>query len=143
MLHTGFPQLQRVGATLRCAARASHCSGFSCCEARAPGARASAVVTRGPSCSAACWIFPDRSLNPCALHWQVDSQPLCHQGSPERKKLTYPLQSLAGTRTTSSPFSIKEAWGFPGGAVVESLPAGAGDTGSSPGLGGSHILRSD
>ena len=26
--------------------------------------------------------------------------------------------------------------GFPGGAVVESLPAGAGDTGSSPGLGG-------
>ena len=23
--------------------------------------------------------------------------------------------------------------GFPGGAVVESLPAGAGDTGSSPG----------
>ena len=26
-------------------------------------------------------------------------------------------------------------WGFPGGAVVESLPANAGDTGSSPGLG--------
>ena len=29
--------------------------------------------------------------------------------------------------------------GFPGGAVVESLPANAGDTGSSPGLGRSHI----
>ena len=29
--------------------------------------------------------------------------------------------------------------GFPGGAVVESLPAGAGNTGSSPGLGGSHM----
>ena len=29
--------------------------------------------------------------------------------------------------------------GFPGGAVVESLPASAGDTGSSPGLGGSHM----
>ena len=29
--------------------------------------------------------------------------------------------------------------GFPGGAVVESLPANAGDTGSSPGLGGSHM----
>ena len=26
--------------------------------------------------------------------------------------------------------------GFPGGAVVGSLPANAGDTGSSPGLGG-------
>ena len=34
-------------------------------------------------------------------------------------------------------------WGFPGGAVVESLPANAGDTGSSPGLGGSHVLRSN
>ena len=32
--------------------------------------------------------------------------------------------------------------GFPGGAVVESLPADAGDTGSSPGLGGSHMPRS-
>ena len=32
--------------------------------------------------------------------------------------------------------------GFPGGAVVESLPANAGDTGSSPGLGRSHMLRS-
>ena len=33
--------------------------------------------------------------------------------------------------------------GFPGGAVVENLPAGAGDTGSSPGLGGSHMPRSN
>ena len=33
--------------------------------------------------------------------------------------------------------------GFPGGAVVESLPAGAGDAGSSPGLGGSHMPRSN
>ena len=33
--------------------------------------------------------------------------------------------------------------GFPGGTVVESLPANAGDTGSSPGLGGSHMPRSN
>ena len=33
--------------------------------------------------------------------------------------------------------------GFPGGPVVESLPAGAGDTGSSPGPGGSHTPRSN
>ena len=32
--------------------------------------------------------------------------------------------------------------GFPGGAVVESPPASAGDTGSSPGLGRSHVPRS-
>ena len=29
--------------------------------------------------------------------------------------------------------------GFPGGAVLENLPANAGDTGSSPGLGRSHM----
>ena len=33
----------------------------------------------------------------------------------------------------------KEYRGFPGGAVVESLPANAGDTGSGPGLGRSHM----
>ena len=33
----------------------------------------------------------------------------------------------------------KSSRGFPGGAVVESLPANAGDTGSSPGLGRSHM----
>ena len=33
--------------------------------------------------------------------------------------------------------------GLPGGGVVENLPANAGDTGSSPGLGRSHMPRSD
>ena len=33
--------------------------------------------------------------------------------------------------------------GFPGGAVVESLPANAGHTGLSPGLGRSHMSRSN
>ena len=37
----------------------------------------------------------------------------------------------------------KQNRGFPGGAVVENLPASAGDTGSSPGLGGSHMPRSN
>ena len=33
--------------------------------------------------------------------------------------------------------------GFPGGAVVKNPPAKAGDTGSSPGPGGSHMLQSN
>ena len=33
--------------------------------------------------------------------------------------------------------------GFPGGAVVKNPPANAGDTGSSPGPGRSHMLRSN
>ena len=49
LLRAGFLSLQGVGATLCCSARASHCSGFSCCGARALGARASVVVARGLS----------------------------------------------------------------------------------------------
>ena len=37
----------------------------------------------------------------------------------------------------------KKKKGFPGGAVVENLPANAGDTGSSPGLGRSHMPQSN
>ena len=37
----------RAGATLCCGAWASHCSGFSCCGARALGTRASVVVAHG------------------------------------------------------------------------------------------------
>ena len=39
-------------------------------------------MAHGLSCSAACGIFPDQGSNPCPLHWQADSQPLRHQGSP-------------------------------------------------------------
>ena len=42
----------------------------------------SVIVVHGPSCSAACGIFPDQGSNPCPLHRQADSQPLRHQGSP-------------------------------------------------------------
>ena len=42
----------------------------------------SVVVAHGPSRSAACGICPDQGSNPCPLHWQADSQPLRHQGSP-------------------------------------------------------------
>ena len=37
----------------------------------------------------------------------------------------------------------KERRDFPGGTVVKNPPASAGDTGSSPGLGRSHMLRSN
>ena len=42
----------------------------------------SVIVAHGPSRSAACGILPDQGSNPCPLHWQADSQPLRHQGSP-------------------------------------------------------------
>ena len=45
--------------------------------------------------------------------------------------------------TDRKDFSKRALRGFPGGTVVESLPADAGDTDSGPGLGGSHMLRSN
>ena len=48
-----------------------------------------------------------------------------------------------------SPISTQEyhlkdvVEGFPGGAVVKNLPANAGDTGSSPGPGRSHMPQSN
>ena len=65
----------------------SRCTGLSLSQPlflRSTGSRraGSVIVAHGPSCSAACGIFPDQGLNPCPLHWQADSQPLCHQGSP-------------------------------------------------------------
>ena len=40
------------------------------------------AVAHGLSCSVACGIFLDQGLNTCLLHWQVDSLPMSHQGSP-------------------------------------------------------------
>ena len=42
-------------------------------------------------------------------------------------------------KAASEKWQIIYKGGFPGGAVVEKLPANAGDMGSSPGLGGSHM----
>ena len=67
----------------------SRCAGLSLSWPlllRSTGSRhaGSVIVAHGPSCSAACGIFPGQGSNPCALHWQADSQPLRHQGSPAR-----------------------------------------------------------
>ena len=45
----GLSLVAAIGATLRCGVWASHCGGFSCCGARALGARASVVVAHGLS----------------------------------------------------------------------------------------------
>ena len=99
-----FLWLRRAGATLHCGAVFS-LWWLLLLGARALGARASIVVARGLSscgsralerrlsscgalpglsCNAACGMFPDQGSNPCLLHWQVDSQPLRHQGSPRK-----------------------------------------------------------
>ena len=65
----------------------SRCAGLSLSQPlllRSTSSRraGSVVVAHGPSCSAACGILPDQGLNLRPPHWQADSQPLRHQGSP-------------------------------------------------------------
>ena len=48
------------------------------------------------------------------------------------------------TLDTVMKFQIQhKVWGFPSGAVVKNLSANAGDMGSSPGPGRSHMLWSN
>ena len=86
-------RLLRVPWTAR---RSNQCTGFSLqwflllqsIGSRHVGFRScstqvgSVVVVHRLSCSTACGIFLDQGLNLCLLFWQVDSHPLCHQGSP-------------------------------------------------------------
>ena len=65
----------------------SRCAGLSLSRPllmQSTGSRraGSVIVAHGPSCSVACGIFPDQGSNPSPPHWQADSQPLRHQGSP-------------------------------------------------------------
>ena len=57
---------------------ALECMGFSSCSS------GSAAGVRRLRYSVACGIFPDQGSNLCLLHWQADSLPPSHQGSPPR-----------------------------------------------------------
>ena len=116
-------------ATLCCHVRASSCSSFSGCEARALaltgfntcGSRlqstGSTAVAHGLSCSAARGIVPDQVSNPRLLHLQVASLPLSHQGSLQKLILKTLCRDV------------------PGGPVVKNPPSNSGDLGLMPGLG--------
>ena len=69
LLHVGFLQLQRSGATLCCGARASHCNGFSCCGAWALGMWASVVTACGLSSCGARAL--EHRLSSCGAQTQL------------------------------------------------------------------------
>ena len=47
------------------------------------------------------------------------------------------------SRLNTLAFKKQNLWDFPGGTVIKNPPANAGETGSSPGPGGSHMPRSN
>jgi len=87
--------------------RVLECAGFSSCSVRAwwlwfPGLQSTSSVVAervGPSCSAPRGVFLDQRWNLCLLHWQVDSLPVSHQGSP----CTWAIFILSKTILLSRP----------------------------------------
>ena len=82
------------------------------CGAQAPDAQSSVVVAHGLSCSAACGIFPDQGPNPCPLHWQADSQPLRHQGSPYVLDFNKPPKAHQETITFTNYIDYQKSFSF-------------------------------
>ena len=94
----------------------SRCTGLSPSRPLLLWSAGSAVVAHGPSCSAACGILPDQGSNPRLLHWQADSQPLCHQGSPNIFFFFfliyfYLFMAVLGLRFCARAFSSCGKWG--------------------------------
>ena len=94
-------QLQRTGFSLRGPLLLRSTGGF-----RAHGLAALAPWLPGSlavghrltscgtwlSCTTARGIFSDQGLNPCLLHWQMDSLPLSHQRNPRLYTFTPSIQ---------------------------------------------------
>ena len=94
LLHQVFVAAQGIfsscgeWATLCHGAWTSQGGDFSCCRAQAlesvglsscgTWARQLCIRAQLPR---GMWTLPDPGLNLCPLHWQVNSYPLCHQGS--------------------------------------------------------------
>ena len=75
--------------------------GFNNCG---PGlySTGSVVVVYGLCCSAACGISLDQGSHLCLLHWQGDSLPVHHQGSPQ----TLPFEPPSPGRLQNDPHTF-------------------------------------
>ena len=105
--------------------------GLQACEHQQLQHAGLVVAALGLSCPKACGIFPDRGSDPCLLHWQMDSLPLSHQGSPLLSEflISHPF-SLISNRTKSyiSPLplalqinAVIRGWGDIRGTYITTL----------------------
>ena len=80
----------------------------------------SIIVTHGFSCSVACGIFPDQGSSLCLLHWQADSVPQSHQGSPLFHFLS--VSTVAAAKSLQScPTLCDPIDGSPPGSAVPGI----------------------
>lgn len=70
----------------------------------------SIVGAHGLACSTPCGTFPDQGPNSCLPHWQVESLPPSHQGSPgklllaNREVFLVSLRLIVGSNKTTHSF---------------------------------------
>ena len=76
-------------------------------------------------------------IMPLAATWMDLEIIILNEVNQTEKDKCYMVSLICGI------FKKKRYRGFPGGAVIKNPPANAGDTGSSPGPGRSHMLRSN
>ena len=83
----------------------------------------SIVVMRGIICSMNCGICPDQGSNLCLLHWQVDSLPLCYQGSPKcalfkgYNSFLFNVRQSPPYSSSGGPAALGGGLGLPGAAL--------------------------
>ena len=79
--HCSMQASQRGGFLLQ--STDSRHMGFNSCSSQARERGSAVGVHRHiVGVPRACGISPEQGSNMCSLHWQMDSQPLDHQGSP-------------------------------------------------------------
>ena len=85
-------------------------------------------------------IFPKTpTLQPCLIQASLTHRTNVLLTSYMYANNFYPLNNLKGTKGIPKISLIKKESDFPGGTVVKNPPANAGNTGSSPGPGRSHM----
>ena len=76
LAHCCWPQVlsswNKQGLVSSCSAQASHCRGFSCHRAWAPGHAGFSSCGAQTSLPHGTWIFLDQGSNLCSLYWQAD-----------------------------------------------------------------------
>lgn len=88
-------------------------SGFSCCGAQAQWLRST-------------WDLPGPGIRPVCPHWQANSLPLEHQGSPASFLFKVNDTPLCGDTTFWAPVhSPGDAWAAPAFLAIVSSAAGA------------------
>ena len=115
----GYSSLLCMGSTV---------CGLNSCGSQAIGHRLNGCGAHRLSCSLAYGIFPDQGLNPCLLHWGVDSKPFITLLTRDILR----QQALVSTKKNQQYLKLSQSLlGFPG----KESTCSAGDLGLTPGLG--------